>query len=181
MRTYINLTTKRYVDGRKISVWLSIVTLMLATGFIYMVIAVIQNMGELRRLNSEISVFEGKFKSSGAGVKESDYKNLLARINFTNDLIDNKNMNWLGLLNRLEEAVPDGVAIASLEPDLKKNELKISCVALKFANLRKLIENLENSNYFTNVTLLSQRTTSAGENQSGFEFDISCKLDYRRL
>ena len=46
--------------------------------------------------------------------------------------------------------------VTSLEPSLKEGKLKVSGVARNFQTMRKFLENLEDSKFFTDIYLLSQ-------------------------
>ena len=83
------------------------------------------------------------------------------------------------LLDNLEAVVPEGVAISVIEPDLKKQMLKLSGAATNFNNVRQFVENLESSNFFTSVFLENQAEIKVGQSQKGTSFTISCKVDYK--
>ena len=72
---------------------------------------------EIQRYNSEIAGLDQRLKVVTKGVSEKEYKALLSRIAFANNIIDKKRYNWLALLDKLEQVVPEGVAISSVEPD----------------------------------------------------------------
>jgi type IV pilus assembly protein PilN len=109
-------------------------------------------------------------------VGEKEYQNLLARIRFANAVIAQKSFNWLQLLDRLESVVPDGVAMTSIEPDLKGGGVKLAGVARSFAELRRFAENLEGSKFFTEVYLLGNAERKISESQKGMNFTITCKV-----
>ena len=94
-------------------------------------------------------------------------------------MIEKKSANWLNLLDRLEEVVPAGVALTQIEPDPKERLVKLTGAARSFANLRTLIENMEQSKNFSEVYLLSQSDAKkVGATQQGLQFAISCKVIY---
>ena len=81
----------------------------------------------------------------------------------------------------MEVVVPDGVMVTSLEPSLKDGKLKISGVARNFNFMRKFLENLEDSKFFTDIYLLSQTEVKVDETQKGVSFSVSCKADVTKL
>jgi type IV pilus assembly protein PilN len=122
---------------------------------------------------------EDKFKVAGKGVSGKEYSAVLAKIEFANSVIERKSFNWLALLDRLEMVVPDGVAISSVEPDAKSQTLKLSGVGRNFRKLRTLMENLEDSKYFTEVYLLNQGNAKLGDNTQGVTFSLTCKASIK--
>ena len=108
-------------------------------------------------------------------ISDKQLKAQESRIRFANAAIERKSVNWLSLLDRLEEVVPTGVALTQIEPD-RLQGLKISGAAHSFANLRALLENMERSKNFSEVYLLSQSDAKVGLTQVGIQFSISCKV-----
>lgn len=175
MRWTINLATRTYLDHRKVNLAIGGSIALLVCLLAWGVTRFAWNVGELRRLKSDLAVMEGKLGSRPAGVSESDYRRLLASIRFYNGIIVRKSVSWTGLLDRLEGVVPEGIALTSLVPDPKSGEVKIEGRARSFVQVRTLLEHLEGSNQFTNVLLLSHRDIAAGERGRGVQFTISCR------
>jgi len=137
-------------------------------------------LGDMERLNRGIALLEGKAKkTTSEAVPQKDYQALLARIKFANGLIEQKTFNWLMLLDKLEELVPDGIAISAIEPSPKDEGLKLDGMAKNFGNLKKFMENLEESKYFTDSYLLGQSDVQMPPNQKGIGFHITCKAKYK--
>jgi type IV pilus assembly protein PilN len=138
------------------------------------------DLGAVERINRGIAVLDEKAKKiTGAAVPDKAYQTLLARIKFANGLIDQKTFDWLMLFDRLEGVVPDGIAITAIEPSPKDDGLKLDGMAKDFGNLRKFMENLENSTYFTDIFLISQADTQVAPGQKGIDFHISCKAKFK--
>ncbi len=94
-------------------------------------------------------------------------------------MIEQKSFDWLMLLDRLESVVPDGIAITAIEPSIKDGGLKLGGVAKGFGNIRKLVENLEDSKFFTDVYLVNQSEMQVSQAEKGLAFNISCKVAYK--
>lgn len=175
MRFSINLATRSYIDQRLVrrGVIALIALLVLLAG--WNVTRLASNLGELRRLKAEIATFEEKLNSRPAGVSESDFNRQLAAIAFYNGVIERKAYNWLGLLEQLENATPEGIALSGLTPDPKSGILRIEGRARSFAQVRTYIEKLEDSKSFSEIMLLSHGELQVGETTRGVLFAISCR------
>jgi len=176
MKLTINLATRRYINMRQLNTWLVVCFVLLGCLLLFKVREAAYNQAELGRI--------GKLSAQGPGspapaASAAQLKALDARIAFANTLIDKKSTNWLGLLDRLEEVVPAGVALSAIEPAQRDQLLKLSGVAHSFANLRALLENMEQSQFFSEVYLLGQTETKVGMTQHGISFTVTCKVNYR--
>jgi len=180
MRLTINLATRLYINMRQLNYCIIAAFALLALLLLVNVRNIATDFGEIQRLNHGIALLEGKAKkSTGAAVPEKEYQALLARIKFANGLIEQKTYNWLMLLDKLEEIVPDGIAIAAIEPSPKDEGLKLAGMAKNFGNLKKFMENLEESKYFTDIYLVGQTDMQVSPSQKGLGFHITCKAKYK--
>lgn len=181
MQPNINLATRVYIDTKRLNLLTALAVALLAILLFVNIRSIVSAAAETRRLEGEIGAFEGQFKASSGGVTEKEYQELLNGIRFANNAIAKKTFNWLGLLDRLEVVVSDGIALSAIEPDIKGNALRLSGNALGFGNLRRFLENLEDSKFFTDVYLVSQGDTKVGETQKGITFTISSRVDFGKL
>ncbi len=85
-----------------------------------------------------------------------DYKKLLVRIDFANDVLKKDTFRWTALLSRLEGVVPEGVGLRSIRPDFKAGGLNIVGLARNFASLQTFLDQLLASPDFSAVYLLRQ-------------------------
>jgi len=175
MRLTINLATRRYINLRRLNALLVACFLLLGALLIFKVREVAYNQAELARIRQLSASTGGR---PGQTVSEAQLQALSARIRFANGLIEKKTTNWLSLLNRLEEVVPDGVSLTQLEPSQREQLLKVNGAARNFASLRTFMENLEQSENFSEVYLLSQNEKKVGLTQQGIDFAITCKVTY---
>lgn len=180
MRLAINLATRIYINKRRVNLFIACALALLILIMMLNARNIAAGLGEMGRLEKGIAKLEGKSRSAkDSAVPEKEYKTLIGRIKFANGVIERKSFDWLMLLDRLENVVPERVGIASIVPSAKDMELKLSGVALKFDDLRKFIENLEASEFFTDVYLISQTDIKGKEGEQGINFDITCKAKYR--
>jgi type IV pilus assembly protein PilN len=175
MRFTINLATRTHLDPRLVnrSVYAALGLLLLLLA--WNINRTAWDIGELRRLKSDITSYENKLNSRPSGVSEKDYTGLLTGIKFYNEIIGRKSFNWLGLLDKVEAATPEGVALSLLSPDRKSGEIKIEGHAKSFAQVRSYLEKLEDSKSFTSILLLSHADIAVGEKGRGVLFTVSCK------
>jgi type IV pilus assembly protein PilN len=180
MRLTINLATRFYINNRLISLSLAGASVLLLLLLLLNIRNIATDYGEMQRLTKETVVLEGKAKGArSAAVPDKEYQALLNRIKFANGIIEQKTFNWLMLLDKLEGVVPDGIALASIEPDLKDEGLKLAGSARQFSNLRKFMENLEDSKYFTEIYLVNQSDVQVAPGQKGINFNITSKAKYK--
>lgn len=176
MKFRINLATRIYVDTARLRLCTTLVLVLLLSLSVLNVRSFIARAAEVKRLSGEMAAMDDRAKAASKGVSDSEYRALMARIDFANTVIGKKTYDWLALLDRLESAVPDGVAVSSIEPDPKKQGLKLAGVTRSFASLKGFMERLEDSKYFTDVYLTGQGDTKLGDNTQGITFTITCKV-----
>lgn len=174
MQVKINLATRSYIDTARLNAAIVAAIVIFAALLFFQTRNVADNAGEIRRLNQETTQLAGKAKGE---IPPKDYQGLLTKIKFANDVITRKTFNWLILLDKLEGVVSDGIALTAIEPTDKGKNLKISGVAKSFANVRKLVENMEESKDFSEVFLLGQAEVKSGATQKGTSFTITCKVN----
>jgi len=175
----INLATRIYINKRRLNIFIAVTLILLTLILLFNVREVVKGYGEKRRLTHGIAVLEGKSKDAkSSAVSEKEYQALLGRIKFANVIIEQKTFDWLMLFDKLENVVPDGITIVSIEPSPKDGGLKLAGIAKNFGNLRKFMENLEDSGYFTDIYLVSQSESQVSESRKGISFDITCKAKY---
>ena len=175
MRFTINLATRTYLDQQLIRRCVVICSAVMVMLTAWNVTRLLANLGTLGRLKAENAAFEGQLNSRPAGVSDADFNRLVSSIRFYNTIIERKTQNWLGLLEQVENATPEGIALTRLDPDTKKNNLKIEGRAKRFALVQAYVEQLEDSKNFSEILLLSHGDDLVGEKSHGVKFTISCK------
>ncbi|MBK5273549.1 MAG: PilN domain-containing protein [Desulfuromonadales bacterium] len=175
MRFTINLVTRTYLDPKLVNrISFLIIALMLCM-LAWNVYRVSWNFGELQHLKADIASYRQRLDSRPKGVSEKEYTNLLADIKFYNEIVGRKSVSWLVLLDQMESATPEGIALSLLAPDRKTGLLRIEGHARSFASVKSYMEKLEDSKVFTSILLLSHSNVAAGEKSRGVQFTISCK------
>ena len=172
----INLATKIYINNRLLTIYTLGAVFLLASLLFVNINYVVNKSGEMKNLTARIAVLDEKGKTVSKGISEKEYNALQARISFANTTIEKKMYNWLSLLERLEQVVPDGIAISSIEPNQKSQELKLSGIARSFKNLRIFLEHLEDSKFFTDIYLMSQEDAKLSDTSQGISFNLTCRV-----
>lgn len=180
MRFQLNLATRTYINTRQVNLSLGAVALLMLLLLAINVRNVLTAAGEASGLKEDIARIDRKFNPGGT-VPEKDYQALVGKISTANVIIQKKALNWVGLLNRFEGVVPDGVSLSSIQPSTKDGTLQITGEAKSFASLRQFMENLEESHFFTDTYLLAQTEVKKEEVRRGLTFTISCKINYALL
>jgi type IV pilus assembly protein PilN len=174
MKLTTNLATRRYVNLRQLDILLLLAFVLILGLAAFQVIAVAQNAAEMNRVKG---LARGGVPA-GPQVSAAQLQAQAKQVAFANDLIDRKTVDWLTLLDRLEEVVPSGVSLNEIQPD-RNRVLKIGGMVRQFDSLRVLMENMERSRYFTDVYLVSQAQAKVGLTQEGINFQISCRIAQR--
>jgi type IV pilus assembly protein PilN len=176
MRFTINLATRTYLDHRLINRVMIASILLLTALSAWKVVSFCWNLGELERLKGDIASLEGRLSRHQAGVSEKEYNRQLTTIRFFNGIIEHKSNNWLSFLEQLENATPEGIALASLAPDPKTGMIKIEGRARNFDHVRLYLDRLYDSKAFSDILLLSHGDIAVGEKKtSGVKFVISLR------
>ena len=172
----INLATRVYVDNRKVSIciWLSgAICALFLIGNIWLTASGYQ---EFRQIATSIAAGLDNLRQGNRQISEKEFQQLQERIRFANGILQRKKQNWLFMLDRLEQVVPDGVMLTSIEPDKKTNALKISGVALDFKRVRTLYESLGSGTLFKDVFLETQSRVRVTEQQQGVTFSLTATV-----
>jgi type IV pilus assembly protein PilN len=175
MQFKINLATKTYINKKKVNTALAATIGVLLLLFLVQIKIYFRDAGEISRISSLKTAQEARFRKNVPEFTEKDYVKLTDDIKFCNGIIEKKTYDWVVLLDRLESVVPDGLALSSLEPDSKEHTLKLTGNSLNFGVMRHFMENLEASDFFSDVYLYKQDVTEKEDKQKLISFTISCK------
>lgn len=176
MRYTINLTTRTYLDHRFINklAYSAITLLLLLLG--WNVSRVATMVGEQGRLKSEIAAIDAKLNARPGGISESDFNRQKNRIRFYNEIIERKSTNWLNILDLIENATPEGVALSALTPGKNSGEWNLEGNARSFKVVQQYLESLESSKNFSDVQLLSHKSISSNASTRGIQFSVTCRM-----
>ncbi len=173
MNFSINLATRVYVDFKKVNLCLLVAAVILSSWLVFSIYTCVDNASRMKRFTE----YKAKL-THAAGTKkvsESDYAAFLADVKNVNSILYKRSYDWLALLANLEQLVPEGVVLKRLEPADKGAVLKLSASARNFSAVRKFIESLESSSFFSEIFLTDQTFMKEGE-QKGLNFSVTCKV-----
>ncbi len=173
MRFTINLATRTYINHRLVNRIFTITSVILVLVLVWSARGIFTGLGEINRLKADISKYESQLSARPDGVSEQDYARMQDNIRFYNNIINRKTSDWIGLLDQLEKATPDGIALTSFVPDPKSREIKIEGEARTFAKVRSYIEKLEESKAFRNIQLQSHQEAAATDKGRTVKFAVS--------
>jgi Tfp pilus assembly protein PilN len=91
-----------------------------------------------------------------------------SEVDFLNDLILRKSFSWVGLLSRLEEALPASGSVTSLSPTFSggsKAEVTLTAVFQNLNDLLAFIQNLQ-ARGFSRIRLVSEGKNGYGQLES---------------
>ncbi len=169
----INLATRVYVDFRKVNALLILFIFILVSWISLNLYSFTMSYDVADKLEAYVS--KQTSGSKGNKVSDSEYSRFLADVKSVNAILYSRSYDWLALLHNLEQLVPEGVALKSLDPSGKGEFLKLTATARNFASLRKFIENLESSKSFTEVNLTDQSTMKEANKKIGINLTVTCR------
>lgn len=187
MKLTINLATRRYVNQRQLNAVLAVCFVVVSLLLVYLVREVASDQANINRIKGKMAAASRR-PVGAPPIPAAQMSELDAKVAFANSLIDRKVVNWVGLLDRLEEVVPAGVMLTQIQPappaegnkgDSGTQAVDITGVARTFTNLRNLLENMERAPGFSDVLLLNQGEVTVESSQHGYTFSVSCKVSYR--
>jgi type IV pilus assembly protein PilN len=178
MKLTLNLASRTYLNRRALYGFYAVVggllVLLLALGVGLLVsrhAQVRQIRAHLAELGREVA---GAEKAEGSTFTPAAYQKLLNDIRFANEILAQDSFRWTALLNRLEEVVPERVAISGIVPDYKEKSLKLTGLARGVEDLQQLLDSLIASAYFSDVYLLQQsRLKEAGQGDAAGAISFS--------
>ena len=133
---------------------------------------------ELTTKNAEETTLETNLNTEPL---KSQYKEIIATqkgIDRFNEIIDNQ-IKWSGMFKEYEKIIPKNVKITALTLD-EDNLIKLNGEAGDYMGIAKFIQQLEDSNMFSDVKLVSS-SISEGEGTQGITFSISYNVDETTL
>lgn len=182
-----NLATADYRRTRRTLVQAAVaaaVLLLLLAGQVYVWMA---QRRENRAVEARVAAMEARFRQHEnqaqtvrTTLPAEALKRHEVRVTAYNQMLEASAFSWIGLLVELERAVPPGVTITTIHPDLSSGKVSLQGEARSFEELTKLLRGLEQRTPFRNVFLLRQAKRKAGGATSeGWEFSVSLNYEGR--
>jgi Tfp pilus assembly protein PilN len=179
MKLTLNLASRTYLNRRLLyGFYLAVsglLVLLLALGIGFHV----RSHAQVKQIQKHLAELGRKTaaetRSEDSPISAAAYEKLLKDIQFTNELLAQDSFRWTALLGRLEEVVPEKVAISGIQPDYKGKSLSLSGMASGVEALQQFLDNLLSSTHFGDVYLLQQsrlKASSPGEAAGAISFSI---------
>lgn len=116
-----------------------------------------------------------------AGIPDAAVKRYEAKVSALNKILEASAFSWTGLLMELERAVPPGVALSEILPDLASGRVVLRGTARTFDDLGRLLRGLAERIAFRDIYLTRQaeRKTQGG-GQGGLDFVVTLTYQGRQ-
>ncbi len=115
----------------------------------------------LAGMETEFSRHQRQAQEFRAKIPAETVKQYEAKVTAYNQIIEASAFSWIGLLVELERAVPPGVTLSTIQPDLTSGKVSLRGETDTFETLSKLLKALEQRENFRDVYLLRQATRKA--------------------
>lgn len=138
-----------------------------------------QNTGSrLTQMEADFRRHQDGLRAVRAGIPEEAVKRYEVKVAAFNKILEASAFSWTGLLMELERAVPPGVALSEIQPDLASGQVMLRGTARSFEALGRFLRGLEERIAFRDVYLTRQaeRKVPAGGQE---ELDFAVTLTYQ--
>lgn len=173
MNLNINLATRVYINFKLVNLVLVLSLLLCCAWLAFSLYSFEANREQMNRYTALMA--KQTVSGGGKSVSDAEYGKFLAQVKIYNAILYKRSYNWLALLENMEQLVPAGVSLKSLEPSKKGETVRLSGTATGFAAVRRFIENLEGSKVFTEVYLTDQNIEKIDAKHKAFNFTVTCK------
>jgi Tfp pilus assembly protein PilN len=179
MEFRLNLASRSYLDRRTTRRWLlfigGIAALLLAVNLGYGYF----NLLQLRRVNAHLAEIDsqvmGQRSETAAAFTPENLEKVKARILAANQILADEHFHWTALLARLEELLPDDVAIRTLKPNFRDRSLQVTALARDTAALTELLDSLLSSPDMSQAYLHNQSAVMQPEGGEVVQFSLTIK------
>lgn len=172
MNLNINLATRVYINFKLVNLILVLSLLVCCSWLAFNLYSYAVNREQMTHYAELTSRKAG---AAAKPVSNAEYTKFLAQVKTYNTILYKRSYDWLTLLENLEQLVPAGVSLRSLEPSKKGETVRISGAATGFSGVRKFIENLESSKVFIEVYLTDQTFEKLENKRKAVNFTVTCK------
>jgi len=178
MKLTLNLASRTYLNRRLLfGFYLAVsgllaVLLALGIGFHFRSQAQVKQIRKhLAELGQETATWP---RAEDSPISAAVYEKLQKDIEFANELLAQDSFRWTALLGRLEEVMPEKVAINGIQPDYKGKSLSLTGMAREVEDLQQFLDNLLASAHFGDVYLLQQsRLKESGQSEAAGAISFS--------
>ena len=166
MKLTLNLSSRTYLNRRALYGLYTLLSCVLALLLVFNVAFYLRSQGDVRQIREHLAKLEkdsgGAREEGASGMTAAAYAEVLDRIDFANEILDQDSFRWTALLSQLEEVVPAKVAVSGIQPDYKERSLRLTGLARGVGDLQEFLDNLIDSPHFNQVYLLQQGRVEPG-------------------
>jgi hypothetical protein len=127
----------------------------------------------LAEMETELARHQKQAQEVRAKIPAETVKQYEAKVVAYNQILEASAFSWIGLLVELERAIPPGVTVSSIQPDLTTGRVALLGETDSFESVTKLLKGLEQRTNFRDVFLLHQATRrSTGSAPDVIEFSV---------
>jgi Tfp pilus assembly protein PilN len=158
-----------------LSVALVLLSMVAVVVAITLAVSARQNSTEIPLLEDRLARYQSREIQKSRDLLPYDkLEDLLARIKGVNDLASKSGQTLPLLFSRLEEIIPEGVWLITLQFSSHENETKLVAEASQADLLTDFMGKLERSGFFSQVLLTRQTQRSEGT-QGAIQFEIQLR------
>lgn len=176
MHFHLNLASRTYLDRRSVQRWLLLAGGVLALLLLVNLLYAWRNVQQLRQVDAHLAEVEAKLLSHRGGAAKAytpeRFAQVMAEVGAANKMIDADQFRWSVLLGRLEELLPEDVAVRDLKPDFKTRSLEISAVARDTAAMTAMLDALLSSADMHKAHLRNQSWQDQADGESVLSFSV---------
>lgn len=168
MKLTLNLASRSYLNRRALRFSYLATTVALALLLAFNIYDYLSAYGQIGLLNERLATLEQQRQvEKGPTLRKmtpQEQEQLVADVEFANEILKKDGFRWTLLLDQLENVVPDRVSIRGIRPNYHDGSFSLNGNAYSVGDLRKFLDNLIGSSDFNDVYLLQQ---SKQENRTG--------------
>jgi Tfp pilus assembly protein PilN len=176
MEFCLNLASRVYLDRRSVRRWLLLIGGLLGVLLAVNLLYGYRNLQQLRLVDAQLAELDSKLAAQRGRVPSTyspeRFSEVMGQIAVANQIIDADQFRWTAMLGRLEELLPDKVAIRSLQPNFADRSLQVSAVARDVEAMTKLLDALLGSADLSQAYLLNQALAEQADGEPVVQFSV---------
>ena len=175
MKLSLNLATKVYPNRRALIVGTLLLLFVVSLSLTYALYGLLIDNNRHRLLTERMEELSRNAPVDSAPLSTYSPEALESQrllISLANRLLEEDNFRWTTLLDQLEEVLPVGVRLISISPSFKGGAVNITGTVRDIAVLRKVLDRLLASTYFSDVRLARQMRIDKQDSVMAVGFDL---------
>lgn len=174
MKLTLNLASRTYLNRRALVTFYWILTAALLGLLAFNLLFFYRSQVQAQQIKARLEELDhdlAKGQGEAQTFNQQAYEELLTQVDAANDIITKDSFRWSDLLGHLEQLVPEGVALRSIQPDFKDSSLELQGVAKDIPQLRTFLDLLVADERLGQATLLQQARIQV-KDAAGLESDV---------